>query len=38
VQLKKDGHPTAAKQRRINLFGDQLVTVDENQTARVERH
>ena len=32
----KDGRPTVGKPRQ--LLGDQLVAVDENQTARVERH
>src|SRR5271168_3357610 len=35
---EKDGRPTVGKPRELNLLGDQLVAVDENQTARVERH
>src|ERR1700694_5209764 len=34
----KDGRPTVGKPRQLKLVGDQLVAVDENQTARVERH
>ena len=30
--------PTVGKPRQLKLLGDQLVAVDENQTARVERH
>jgi hypothetical protein len=35
---EKDGRPTVGKPRQLKLLGDQLVAVDENQTARVERH
>src|SRR5882724_13390356 len=34
----KDGRPTVGKPRQLKLLGDQLVAVDEDQTARVERH
>ena len=34
----KDGRPTVGKPRQLKLLGDQLVAVDENQTARLERH
>ena len=34
----KDGRPTVGKPRQLKLLGGQLVAVDENQTARVERH
>ena len=34
----KDGRPTVGKPRQLKLLGDQLVAVDENQTARIERH
>ena len=34
----KDRRPTVGKPRQLELLGDQLVAVDENQTARVERH
>uniref|UniRef100_UPI003F9547DB hypothetical protein n=1 Tax=Mycobacterium sp. TaxID=1785 RepID=UPI003F9547DB len=34
----KDGRPTVGKPRQLKLLGDQLVAVNENQTARVERH
>ena len=34
----KDRRPTVGKRRQLKLLGDQLVAVDENQTARVERH
>jgi hypothetical protein len=34
----EDGRPKVDKPRQLKLLGDQLVTVDENQTARVERH
>jgi hypothetical protein len=34
----KVGRPTVGKPRQPKLLGDQLVAVDENQTARVERH
>jgi len=34
----KDTRPTAGKPRQLKLLGDQLVAVDENQAARVERH
>src|SRR5258708_1647459 len=30
--------PTVGKPRQLKLLGGQLVAVDENQTARVERH
>src|SRR5258705_9757822 len=34
----KDGRPTVDKPRQLKLLGGQLVAVDENQTAAVERH
>jgi hypothetical protein len=34
----KDGHPTVGIPRQLKLLGDQLVAVDENQTARIECH
>jgi hypothetical protein len=34
----KDDRPTVGKPRQLKLLGGQLVAVDENQTARVERH
>ena len=34
----KDRRPTLGKPRQRELLGGQLVAVDENQTARVERH
>ena len=34
----KDRRPTVGKPRQLKLLGGQLVAVDENQTARVERH
>ena len=33
----KDGRPTVGKPRQRKLLGGQLVAVDENQTARVEK-
>ena len=32
------GVTTVAKPRQLQLLGGQLVAVDENQTARIERH
>jgi hypothetical protein len=37
-QVEKNGRPRVGKPRQLKLLGDQLVAVDENQTARVERH
>src|ERR1700761_7683917 len=34
----KDARLTAGKPRQLKLLGDQLVAVDENQTAGIERH
>src|SRR5258705_4491456 len=34
----KNGRPTMGRPRQIKLLGGQLVAVEENQTARVERH